>query len=109
VVIPFLLNLLNEKLIKSSNGPVRKVVKSAIQIIIENISGPSTPRSYPIFRTISSMRPLVFRSAPIDKESFHDLPIILAVNAVPASLPMIATPIISMQNAHKWPSFNKPI
>ena len=93
----------------SNNGPVIKVVNKAIIIIIEKISGPKIPRSYPIFKTISSIRPRVFIKAPKDNESFHVRPTIFAVMELPASLPITATLIIIIQNIHKCPSFKTPI
>ncbi|MNE65849.1 hypothetical protein D3C80_1613660 [compost metagenome] len=61
--------VLNIKLIKSKAGPVINVVTSAIITIMVNIIGESTPSSYPILRTISSINPRVFIKAPIYKLS----------------------------------------
>jgi hypothetical protein len=96
-------------LIRSSAGPVINVVTRAINTIIANISGDKIPRSYPIFSTISSIKPLVFINAPIDKLFFQFSPTILAASALPPNFPATATIITSPQVIHKCPSFSNPI
>ena len=78
-------------------GVVINVVTKAIITNITNIGGGSMPISYPMFSTISSIKPRVFISTPIERLSRHDSPRILAVNAPPRNLPAMATKIIITQ------------
>lgn len=74
-----------------SPGPVIIVVARAIRTIIEKISSDKTPRSYPMFRTINSIRPRVFMRIPIERESFQFLPDIRDAIELPPNLPKTAT------------------
>ena len=100
---------LNEKFIKSNSGPVMKVVNNAINTNMAKISGPKIPKSYPMFKTISSISPLVFIKTPNKRDSFQVRPTIFAVMELPINLPRMAIPIIKKQNTHKWLSFKRPI
>src|SRR5687768_752263 len=82
---------------KSSRGFVMAVVTSAINTIIANSVGDSTPISRPTFRITSSISPRVFIKAPSDRASRHDIPVAFAATADPKNFPAIATRITMAQ------------
>src|SRR5262249_52016648 len=96
-------NLSNER-----KGPVINVVIRAIITIIEKIRGDRTPRSYPIFSTINSIKPRVFMSAPSDNESYQFMPVHRAANALPPNFPAIATTITPAHINQSDQVFSKP-
>ena len=74
-------------------GPAMNVVTSAMITSIVKSCDEMTPRSRPMFSTISSVRPRVFISAPIAAESRSLKPLKRAASIAPRNLPAIATAI----------------
>mgnify|MGYP003337651948 CR=1 FL=1 len=70
----------------------------AIKTIIANRVGEITPRSRPMFRTISSISPRVFIRTPSDDEVRQSNPVARAAATVPPNFPSVATRMIRPQN-----------
>ena len=72
-------------------------------------SGEITPKLKPIFKTINSVKPLVFINHPRAEASLLSIPLTLAAMKVPTYLPKIATITTKAHNAHNSGRFNSPI
>jgi hypothetical protein len=84
------------------------VVTRAIRTIIENSACEITPSSSPMFRTISSVRPRVFNSAPSTDDSCQEYPATRAIPIAASHLPAIATPMIANVSAHSSGRSSRP-
>ncbi|OFV84901.1 MAG: hypothetical protein A2W26_08740 [Acidobacteria bacterium RBG_16_64_8] len=76
---------------------MKVVTRAAMSTIIVKIRGERIPRSYPILSAISSTRPRVFISAPIEIESGQLIPVQRAATMLPPNLPAMATPMMHRQ------------
>ena len=70
---------------------------NAISTSIAKSVGEITPKSRPMFMTISSLRPRVFMSVPRDAESRHPMRAPRAATRVPPNFPSVAIRIIKPQ------------
>ena len=82
------------------SGVVMNVVTRAMITSMANSVGGMTPRSSPMLRMISSVRPRVFIRIPTANDSRHLRPTALAAAVDPPHLPSTATNRIRPQNSH---------
>jgi hypothetical protein len=85
----------------ASAGVVMTVVTMAINTIMVKRAGEMTPRSRPMLRIMSSMRPRVFINTPRAAASRQPSPVVKAATVLPPNLPSVATPMISRQNSQR--------
>ena len=90
-------------------GVVAMVVARAIRTIMANKVGEITPRSRPMFKTISSISPRVFIRMPSEAEVRESSPVNFAATNVPPNFPTVATMIINKQNHQSGHSESSPI
>ena len=83
---------------RSKRGPAANVVTSVIVTITVNSVGVISPRSRPMFRMISSIRPLAFMSAPIAMASLLGRPASTAAPQQATPLPTEAMKMTANSN-----------
>jgi len=89
-------------------GAVAAVVARANTTIIANSVGLMTPRSRPMFMTISSMSPRVFISVPSAAASRQLKPVSRAATSVPPNLPTVAARMIAAHRFWAWIAARQP-
>ena len=88
---------------------VISVVASAISTSMVNSVGEMTPRSRPMLRTMSSIRPRAFIKTPMVADSRQLRPHSLAATRLPPNLPAHATATMRPHRTQACPESSSPI